>query len=334
VLVGLLAAAWPGSAGAQMGHMDQVGEYLDRTGELIMWAGDLVAETESGPARRVLQSATDLHMRSHRAYQGDRPVMAMEISRRARTAVYHAVRLARQSMGLEERIRMRADRFGDEHRVLTERAREAGHERALDLLERARRKADQAREQYHQGDFQLAWKMLDQAGDLDRRAARMLADAGGPERLDSEIERTGELIARVEERLGTDAGPPTLDLLDQAREALRRAREARDQGRPGQALQHAGLARQLAFRAEGAAGLGPDEEDVARQIERFDERYGRLADAVRDGGPEQARDFLDRARENRDRAAGDLAAGDTEQALRRIRAAHDLLHQAEDAMRR
>jgi hypothetical protein len=284
----------------------------------------------------VLQSAADLHQRSRRAYEGDRPVQALEISRRARTATFHSVRLAREAMGLQERVRIRAERFGDEHRQLVERAREARHERAGDILDQARRKADRARELYRQGDFKVAWKMLEQAGDLNQRAARLLADAGGPERLAVELERTAELLDRTAERLGPEAEPRALELHAQAREALDRAYRARDEGRPGRALQMAGLARQLAHRAEGMAGggdaVGPGE--VERQIERFDDRYGRVADLVREGGDDRAGDFLERARRNRDQAAGDLAAGNPEQALRRIRGAHDLLNEAEDVMRR
>lgn len=335
-LCGTLPALVAFPAAAQTGNREQVRDYLDRTEELILWARDLVAETESGPARRVLQSAADLHQRSRRAYEGDRPVQALEISRRARTATFHSVRLAREAMGLQERIRIRAERFGDVHRQLTERARETRNQQATDILDQARRKADRARELYRQGDFKLAWKMLEQAGDLNRRAARLLADAGGPERLDNELERTTGLLDRTAERLGAEAEPRALDLFEQAREALDRAYRARDEGQPGRALQMADLARQLARRAEGIAGAGAGvgSDEVERQIERFDERFGRVADQVREAGNDRARDFLDRARRTRDQAAGDLAAGNHEQALRRIRGAHDLLGQAEDVMRR
>jgi hypothetical protein len=176
--------------------------------------------------------------------------------------------------------------------------------------------------------------MLEQAGDLNRSAARLLADAGGPERLENELERTTELLDRTAERLGPDAEPRALDLFAQAREALERATRARDEGQPGRALQMADLARQLARRAEGIAAGGVGSDEVERQIERFDERFGRVADLVREAGDDRARDFLDRARRTRDQAAGDLAAGNPEQALRRIRGAHDLLGQAEDVMRR
>jgi tetratricopeptide (TPR) repeat protein len=334
LVIGVALAILAPRAVAQAQSREQVREYIDRTEELILWARDLVAETESGPARRILQSAADMHQRSRRSYEDNRPLQALEISRRARTATFHAVRVAREALGLQERIQIGADRFGDEHRQLTERAREVRHQQAADILDQARRKADRARELYRQGDFKLAWKMLEQAGDLNRRAARLLADAGGPERLDAELERTAELLARTRDRLGPDADARALDLLEQAQGALERARRAREEGRPGQALQLAGLARQLVHRVEGTVGSGPREEDVRRQIERFDDRFDRVAERVRDVGDERARDLLQRARGNRDRAAEDLAAGDTDQALRRIRAAHDLLGQAEDVMPR
>jgi len=327
----LVAAVSP--AAAQMHGQDQIMEYMDRTEELIRWASDLVAETESGPARQVLRSAVDLHMRSRRSFEGGQSARALDISRRARDATYHSVRLAREAMGLEERIRMRADRFQDQHHQLMERAREVNHRQAEEILDRARLKADRAREQYRQGDFKLAWKMFEQAGDLQRRAARLLAETGGAERLDREFEVTADLIDRTGERLGPNADPKALDLLNQARETLGRANQAREQGNQGQALQLGDLARQLAHRAGSLGGLGPDEEAVRRQIERFEERLDRVSDQVRESGSDRARDFVNRAVDSRNRAEQHLRNGENEQALRRVRTAHDLLGQAEDLIR-
>jgi len=77
----------------------------------------------------------------------------------------------------------------------------------------AERQATQAREQYHQGDFKLSWKLLEQADDLMRRAARLLADGTTPERLEMEMERTRALMEQIRNRLGTDPAPQALRLL-------------------------------------------------------------------------------------------------------------------------
>ena len=245
---------------------------------------------------------------------------ALGVSRRSRAAMWHSVRLARESMGYEERIRIRAERFRDQHSQLTERALEAGDRQALEFLRRAEHNANQAREQYHQGDFKLSWKMLEQAGDLMRRAARLLADGTTPERLELEMERARMLIERTRDNLAGQPRPQALRLLAEAEESLVRAHEGMDQGQPGRALQMTGLARQLAIRAASLSDGGPDEEAVQRQLERFDERSARVADGVRDSGSKQARDMYEKALRHRTRAAEALADGDREMALRQIKA--------------
>ncbi|MCB1183192.1 hypothetical protein KDM41_07150, partial [bacterium] len=235
VLLAAVAVGTGPAAAQQSG--EAVRTFIERNDELLMWARDLVAETESDQARRVLRQAADLHQRSVDILDGGRPVEALAVGRRARDAIWHAVRLAREAMGLEERIRIRAERFRDLHQDLSERARAGNNEQALQFLERARQQADRARELVRQGDFQLAWNLLDQAGDLMARAARVLAADAGPERLDAELERARAAIARAREQLGDGARPHQLDLLAEAEDAWQRADAARAAGQPGQALQ-------------------------------------------------------------------------------------------------
>jgi len=321
----------PGTARAQ--HGDSIRQYIERTEELLLWAQGLVADTESGPARRVLGQAADLHRRSKGMLERGMMMESLAVARRARDAMWHAVRVARESMGLEERIRIRAERFRDQHGSLLERARDSHNQPALDFLERARQQADRARDIYRQGDFKLSWKLLEQAGDLMHRAARLLADGGGPERLERELERVRQAIDQTRERLGNDATENQHRMLAEAEEALQRALNAEDQGQPGRALQMLNLAGNLARRAGQEAGGAPDDDAVRRQLERFDERAERIGDRVRESGSSQARQMYDRALGQRDRAAEAQRAGDPELALRQVRAAHDLLNQAEDLTR-
>ncbi len=89
----------------------------------------------------------------------------------------------------------------------------------------------------------------------------------------------------------------------------------------------------MVIRAASLNGTGPDEEAVRRQMDRFDQRSERVADAVRDSGSKQARNMYERALNHRAQAAEALVEGNREVALRQIRAAHDLLGQAEDLVR-
>ncbi|MCB1184241.1 hypothetical protein KDM41_12470, partial [bacterium] len=72
---------------------------------------------------------------------------------------------------------------------------------------------------------------------------------------------------------------------------------------------------------------------VRRQLDLFDGRAERIGEAVRQSGSEEARRRYDEALAQRERAAAHHRAGETDLALRRIRAAHDLLDQAADLAR-
>lgn len=318
---------------AQRNGQEQVQAYIERTEELLIWAQGVVGETQSVPARQVFKQAQGLHNRSMNLMGNGHSTEAYGVSRRSRAAMWQSVRLARESMGYEERVRIRAERFRDQHGQLLDRALDMGDQKALEFLRRAKRNATQAREQYHQGDFKLSWKMLEKADDLMRRAARLLADGTTPERLELEMERTRMLIDRTRETLGADPDPQALRLLAEAEESLVRARDGMEQGHSGRALQMTSLARQLAVRAGSIGAQGPDEEAVRRQLERFDERAERVADGVRDSGSKQARDMYERALQHRTHAAEALSDADREMAMRQVRAAHDLLGQAEDLIR-
>ncbi len=328
----LIAVGTPQVAMAQQGN-DSMRQYIERTEELLVWAQGLVAETQSDPARRILRQAGDLHQRSRKLFERGMMIESLGVARRARDAMWHSVRVAREAMGLDERIRIRAERFRDQHGNLLERAQESHHEQAMAFLERARLQADRARDIYQQGDAKLAWKLMEQAGDLMQRAARLLADGGGPERLTSELERTRQLIDQARERLGPGAGQQQRQLMGEAEEALQRALEAQSGGHPGRALQLAGMANSLAQRAGTATAGAPDSEAVERQLERFAARAGLVADKVRESGSSAARDIYERALRQRDRAAEAQTAGDPELALRQIRAAHGVLNQAEELLR-
>ncbi len=322
----------PAPAPAQM-VSDSIQQYIERTEELLVWAQGLVVETESETARQVLRQAAELHQRSMNMYERGMMRESLSVARRARDAMWHAVRVAREAMGLEERIRIRAERFRDQYGHLMERARDSHNQPAIDFLERALRQAGRSRDLYRQGDFKLAWKLLEQAGDLMQRSARLLADGGGPERMERELERTRQLIDNTRDRLGAETTPAQRQMLAEAEETLQRALAARDQGRPGRALQMADLAGNLARRAARDAGNGPDEEAVRRQLDRFEARAERIGDQVREAGSAPARQMYERALRQRDRAAEAHRAGDPERALRQIRAAHDLLNQADDLLR-
>lgn len=318
-------------ARAQAG--EELRAYLDRTDELLDWAAEQVSGSGSEQARQVLDQARSLQSRSRDLLARQRPLEAFAVGRRARDAMWHAVRLSREAAGLEERLRVRSERFADQHAQLLERAREEGAGRAADLLQRAGEQAQRASEASAQGDLKLAWKLLEQADDLLRIAARQLADSAGPERLDRELERTRAVVDEAAQRLGAvDASAEAQATLAEARDALARA-ESTAGSDPGQALQLATLARRLAQRAVAEAGAGAGADAVERLLSRFDERAAELAPRLGDGAPGPALRAFERAREEREAAARALADRRLERALRHARSAHDLLEQAARGLR-
>jgi len=336
LLLLLLALGAPTTARAQ-GMMDEISEkldaYIERTDELIVWGRELVEETDSGTARKVLQQAYDLNHRARRTHSLSQYRHAGDLARRARAATWHAVKLGREAMGLQERLRVRAERLRELHRQLVERARDAGHEEALELLRRAERQAMRAREQHLQGDVRLAWQMFERAEELTLRAARMLGGAGDPERLEAELDRIAELIERAREQMGLDASEPARRRLVEAEEALEQAHRHLDRGEPGRALQMGTLARRLARGAFDAAVTGPGPEALERQLERYDARAERLGQAVREADEDRLRRLFGESTEHRRRAAEADDRGEVDAGLRQIRAAHDLLNQIERMLR-
>ena len=331
VAVLYLAAANPACAQSSGGEL---AAYLDRTDELLDWAAGLIRDTGSEQARQVLAQARELQQRGRELATRQRLLDAFAVGRRARDAMWHAVRLGREATSLEERIRLRSERFDDQYAQLAERARDGGSARATDLLGQARETARRAGERTRQGDFQMAWKLLEQADDLLRMAARLVAEGAGPERVGQELERTRQLLADAGERLaGPGASAPSLGLLEDARDALTGAQEAASSGDSGRALTLAGLARRLAQRALGGAGDRPDAAAVERLLARFDDRAGGLAERVRGAGDRRERRVFERAGEQRAAAAKSLADGKTAAAERQARSALDLLDQVEQGLR-
>jgi tetratricopeptide (TPR) repeat protein len=329
IFAGLLMLL-PGPSTAQSGQ--QLADFLERTGEILQWAADQVFETESQQARRILEDAERLHRQSLDLADRGRGAAALNASRRSRDASEHAVRLAREARSQEGQLQQRLERLAEYRDQIADRARESGDERALRFVREAETHGLRAHEHYRQGNFDLARRLVESAEDLLARAARLLFEGGGAQRLERELERTRQAIERIAERVGED-DEAARDLIGSARTALARAEDLARQGRPIRALQTLRLARRLAGQAASSAEDGLSAAAVQQQIERWDERHARVRENVENGGSETARQLLDRARHHRDRAVERLDAEELEPALRQIKAAFDLLNEAHEHAR-
>lgn len=316
-----------------------VRQYIERTGEVVAQAAEAVQLADSPRARRILDEAQTLHKRSIELEREGRPQQALLISRRARAAAEQALRFARESHGQEDRFQQRFERFREFRDQILDRARESGDERALRFVRESEEQAQRAAEQHRQGNFAMALKLMEPADALLARAARLLFE-GGSVRLEPELERTRAFLDRAAEQIaaaegagGAPGGETARDLLESAREALARAEALFQRGQPVQSLHALRLARRLAAQAVDAGGESIQPETVARQLALWDERFDAVAERVADSNSEQAKELLSRARHHRERAGTSHKAGNHEQALRQLKAAFDLLNEANELAR-
>lgn len=325
-LVILASTILVGAAHAQPG--EAVAEFIARTGEIVAWAQDQVRESTSPQAHRVLAEAQALHAQSLQQEASGRPRLALAASRRARAAAQQAASLARESRGFEERARLRIERYGEFHDQLLDRAREANDQLALRFIDESEQQAARARDQFRQGNFEMALNLIEPAEGLLTRAARLLFEGGGAPRLERELARADALIERAAD---TEGSQP--DLLQSARAALARARELAAQGQVLRALQSCRLAVRLAAEATAAAGEGLSADAVRAQLERWDQRHEAVAEAVAAADAQEAARVLERARHHRHEAERLLVGGSLEPSLRQIKAAFDLLNEAGELVR-
>lgn len=310
---------------------EQIEAFIERTGEIIERAAELVHETENQQARRILREARAMHERSLAFLERRQLQQAVAVSRRAREAAQHAARLARETHNHQERLRLRLERFHERHEQLLERARDAGDERVLRFLREAGQQALRALNHYRQGNHDLALHLLDVADELLGRVSRLLLEGLDRERLEREIERTRSLLERTADQLREASGPQRetgLDLLRSASDALRRAEEFRERQQPVRALHSLRLARQIAAQAAAAADETADSGAVEAQLARWDARHAQLSEEIGESGSQPALALLERALHHREQAGRRLAAGEIEPALRQLRAAFDLLNEA------
>lgn len=315
------------------GGFENAAQYIERTEEILLHIAETVLESESVRARRILGEARQLHLASYRQLDAGRPLMAVNLSHKARQAGQHAAQVAREELGFEHRALLYLERLRHRYEMALDRAQEMHNERALRFLQEAERQYHRAHEQYAQHNFEIAFNLLKSAETLLGRAERLLFEAGDIELVARELERTQLMIERTDEQVGLEGDQMARDLLVRAERILSDAREALARGEPRRALQLARQARRLAGEAAALAGGGVQGDAVRGQIERWDERQAVVAEMIQETGNRQARLLLERALQHRRTAEDRLAAGNPEQALRQIKIAHDLLHEAGELVR-
>jgi hypothetical protein len=211
---------------------------------------------------------------------------------------------------------------------LEEQAADTREPRFRAALDEARRQLLLAEQQYSDGNYDVALRLAESAHDLLRNMIQGARRQLSPERVESELRRTDELLDRARERVA-EAGGTARAMLERAEGAQRRAREAFQRDQLAEAFERTAQARQMLREILGRTGAAIGENDVRRALERFDARVERVQEAAQQDLPADARHLVDQALEARGRAVQAMDNGEYAAALTHLRVGLDLLNRAE-----
>lgn len=331
VLLALAPTAW---ARAAAGDRELLELELERTDAVLEQVREVVAESNNprlkelfGEALRVQRHAKDIFLREGAEISGPDKLRVLQLTRQARDLALRIQREVREDVTREERTRRLLERSRVMLERLEEHAAEVQEPRFRAALDEARRQLLLAEQHYTDGNFDVALRLAESAHDLLRNMTQGARRHLAPERVESELRRTEQLLERARETVGPDDGSAQ-QLLQRAEQTQRRARDAFHRGQPARALELSGQARQILRQILDQVADAVGEEDVQRARERFDARLERLREEAGGELPEEARPLVDQALEARGRAMEAQAAGEYAAALTHLRIGLDLLHRA------
>jgi hypothetical protein len=191
------------------------------------------------------------------------------------------------------------------------------NERAQFALTQAVNLQAEAKRVYSQSQFPMALRLtLDARG----RAEVAIATVQGlpdPDRVQAQVERTGELLQRARDRIEECAEDRARAMLRGAVELQGRAEEALATQRSLAALRLTMSARERGWRALRICNVHEDlESNADRAIRRTDEILDRARQVVADHENARARGALDQATDLQRRAQTEFRAGHQDAALR------------------
>lgn len=149
------------------------------------------------------------------------------------------------------------------------------------------------------------------------------------DRLETYIERTGEILDRAKEFVSDAPNPRAIRILEQANQEHQRSIEFLQRDEPKQAFAHSKRARDGAQQAARISReLSGDSERLQRRLERYMDLRERVTDRVNESGDERALRFLHESEQQARRARDLQQQGDVELALQVLKGAEDLLGRA------
>ena len=317
----------PITASAQRSPQD-VQDILDQTDEVLMRVREIVKETDSEQARRILMDAEHRQAQARELHAHGNGQFAIQMSKKARDAARQAERIARTANSYEGQALERMGRLQETYDDLKQRAHDSENEMAMRFVREAEQAFRRAREQYRQTRYDASLMLLKTVETHLQRAARILFESGDADRLARELDNTADLLDRASGAMGESTDRALVDMLERARRSLDEARNALTDGDPMHALRLGRRVREQAQRILRQANSNPDTTSIRALITRFDSRQAELADRVQGSGDEQAAANLRKARDLRDQAETALENGNPGLALRSIRSALGLQKRA------
>ncbi len=315
---------------------------IRRTDEALAAAETAVSSSESERARHLLANAVGLQERAWHMFGrcGADNVTACrnsaEATIRARREALHAVQVARQQSGDEQRAQQSIDRaqhlLAEAHDLVKS---SGGDERALQALTHAERQLQSAREQYQERNYAIALRLADNAVNLMRTALRYDADESlAPERVELELERTGDFLERALAVVQENDSDRARLLINKAFDILAQARGEFEHDRLLRALRLTREARSFAERALHQVVDGPVDPNVARKsVAQTAALIERVEAALEDAQDERAEQLLKRAIQRQERAQ-ELVDGERwKEALVQTRVARNFANEAMELLR-
>jgi len=316
---------------AQMGQQgrDKVEAELMRTDEILERAGEAVRQTDATKARLAYEQAVQLQKGDNGAWHQFRVgknVLAYQLTTQARERAQAAMAAARTTQQNENALLNRLERANQLMEQVRESLGGTDNEGLRALYGSARENLNQAWRFYRSQQFRASLKLANQ---VERAARKMLAVANQENRADATYERRVENVHRYMDQAGEMIGgcdsETAARLMEQAREAFRRAQALAGEGNQKAALKALQNARQFAARAARECG---GQERLEQRYEQLRVRADRISEQAEPGNT-VVRTLLDRAYQQLDLARGYLDNDEYESALAALKAAQLALNEAQ-----
>jgi HEPN domain-containing protein len=318
-------------AGAQGYGATEVRRELERTNEVIRRAAEIVQAAPAPRAVDLLENAVRLQENAWGRFRGAQYGMALTETREARNLAFRAVDVARNRLAPGSGpldLEPRAQRMIENSQRAFDRARECAGDppppAAQRVLELAASRLEDAQQAFRDRKYDLAVEIAGQVG-------RLLDDVcTGPRRENVEqlLDNVERLLERATPAVIEAGNPNAVNLLEQARALVPRAREhlaARNQQLAGQ---HARQARELVLQALRLSEMPPDPQSVAQLLEDASRDLEAAAEAVRSAANPEAGELMDRALDHLARAHDMRSQNRSRAALAELRVARNLAWRA------